>query len=286
MIRGKSIYHVKQNEGKLYCFDSIKGYYNDLTKKVTNDAEHKNSTEPFLLPGQKHLFPISVFQYGLGAYDIYLETKDELMLKKVVSHANWAIENQNEDGGWICFYNKDNKDAFSAMAQGEGISLLLRAFQITNNIALLKAAEKAALFMLTSIENGGTSRVNDEDLFLYEFTNKPLVFNGWMFAIFGLMDLDIVCGHKAIKEALNKTINSFTKILPHMDNGYWSMYRLDKTIASPFYHNLHIAQLSVLYKYTKNKIFLHYLEKFSEYQKNPFCKTRAFIKKAIQKIIS
>lgn len=35
MLLGKSVEHVHQGEGKVYSKDEIKGYYNDLTKKVT-----------------------------------------------------------------------------------------------------------------------------------------------------------------------------------------------------------------------------------------------------------
>lgn len=35
MLLGRSVEHVHQGEGKVYSKDEIKGYYNDLTKKVT-----------------------------------------------------------------------------------------------------------------------------------------------------------------------------------------------------------------------------------------------------------
>lgn len=35
MVKGKSIYHVNQGVGKIYSKTELKGYYNDLTEKVT-----------------------------------------------------------------------------------------------------------------------------------------------------------------------------------------------------------------------------------------------------------
>lgn len=34
MLRGNSVYHVNQNEGKYYSKTEVKGYYNNLTDKV------------------------------------------------------------------------------------------------------------------------------------------------------------------------------------------------------------------------------------------------------------
>ena len=69
-----------------------------------------------------------------------------------------------------------------------------------------------------------------------------------------------------------------------MDNGYWSMYRNDKRIASPFYHDLHIAQLSVLYKFTKKNCYKFYADKFKYYKTKWWNRKRAFIKKSFQKL--
>lgn len=63
------------------------------------------------------------------------------------------------------------------------------------------------------------------------------------------------------------------------------MYDLGNNIASPFYHDLHIAQMQALYRVTKIRTFYKYQEKFTMYKSNKFYKKKAFIKKALQKII-
>ena len=284
MLIGKSIFHVNQNEGVNYSFHSILGYYNDLSEKVTKDKEHYNITEPFLLDGQTVLFPISIFQYGLGAYDLYLSSNNNLMYEKFISHANWALINQNDEGGWSSFHFKSEKHSYSAMAQGEGISLLLRAYTETKNQRFLDGAKNALNFMLKDISNGGTAYENDSELVLLEFTDLPVVYNGWMFAIFGLIDYLILVQDPVIEQKLQKTINTLRNYLSYMDNGYWSMYRKDKTIASRFYHKLHIAQLSVLYKYTKDESFNIYALKFKRYDSIMLFRLKAFVVKVIQKI--
>ena len=71
MLRGKSIYHVKQDEGKYFKRKEIGGYYNNLTEKVSK-SEEKDFSIPKVKIGRKQsvYLPTAVFQYGLGAYDL------------------------------------------------------------------------------------------------------------------------------------------------------------------------------------------------------------------------
>ena len=85
--------------------------------------------------------------------------------------------------------------------------------------------------------------------------------------------------------ALMKSLNTLVNILPQFDCAYWSMYDLDGKITSPFYHNLHIAQMQVMYDLIGNPIFRFYANKWESVQKNILCMTRAFVKKAWQKIL-
>ena len=98
------------------------------------------------------------------------------------------------------------------------------------------------------------------------------------------MDYVIATNDDYVNEKLSKTLLTLAERVSEMDNGFWSMYRHDKTIASPFYHHLHIAQLQILYEYTSNAIFKKYHDLFVEYEKNPKNKRKAFRKKAFQKI--
>ena len=83
MIKGNSILHVNQGIGKYYERKNIKGYYNDLTEKITKDNLTREGELP-KYPGEdgvNKIFPIGVFQYGLGAYDLYLATKEKKYLE-------------------------------------------------------------------------------------------------------------------------------------------------------------------------------------------------------------
>ena len=80
----------------------------------------------------KNIFSDSIFQYGLGAYDLYIETNNKEYLKKFFYIVEWTKNNQNENGAWNCFGCSSNKP-YSSMAQSEETSILCRAYKETNN---------------------------------------------------------------------------------------------------------------------------------------------------------
>lgn len=289
MLTGTSIEHVNQGKGRCYSKDEIKGYYNDLTEKVKKEQILDNNGIPLLNVdnGDKIYFPIMIFQYGLGAYDKYLisNKKDKEMLKKLISCAEWALQNQELNGGWKNFEYEYPENPYSSMAQGEGISLLIRAYLETQNLNYKKAAKKAANFMILDIKYGGTTEYHDGKIYLHEFTHLPTVLNGWIFSLFGLFDYILLTNDKEIGKLYKDSIFTLEKEICKFDNGYWSMYNFDKMITSPFYHKLHIAQLEVLYDLTGIKTFKEYAMKWTKYLNKRYNRNKAFFVKVLQKIL-
>ena len=112
----------------------------------------------------------------------------------------------------------------------------------------------------------------------------PCVLNGWIFALFGLYDLTLMCEEDKYKQTLQSTLATLKKHLSDFDLGYWSKYDMGKMITSPFYHKLHIAQLKALVMIDDDAVFPEMLAKFERYQNSWWNRQRAFIKKAWQKV--
>lgn len=286
MILGNSISHVNQGEGKIYSKEEVKGYYNDLTEKVTK-RENIGSEVPLssVDTGEKINFSIEIFQYGLGAYDLYLLNDDKSMIEKVKASADWAVNNQNEDGSWVTFAYEQPNHPYSSMAQGEGISLLLRAHILLKDDRYLHSAKKAFMFMIKQLEEGGTTKYDGNDIYFYECTEDPLILNGWIFSIWGVYDYHKFFRDENSRGILFRTLNSLEKKLADFDLGYWSKYEDGKRICSPFYHRLHVSQLSVMFMLFEKETYKYYAEKWNKYEKNTLYKIRAFVIKAIQKIM-
>ena len=284
MMTGKSISHVNQGVGTCYSKTEIAGYYNDLTEKITKDDPNILVPKYRVDTGEEIYFSIGIFQYGLAAYDLYLTTHNDVYKNKLIACANWALDNQQDDGGWVTFAYENPEHPYSSMAQGEGISMLLRAHIVSKDERYLSAARKAKDFMLKPIDDGGTTEYRENDVLLYEYTSEPLVLNGWIFSYWGLRDYTIAIKDIEVEKILDSTLKAIIKILPQYDLGYWSRYDLTKRIASPFYHRLHIAQLRVMYDLTEEKTFDTYANRWEKYDKSFFCKSRAFLEKVLQKV--
>lgn len=284
MLTGKSISHVNQSVGTCYSKEEIAGYYNDLTEKVNKDNPDILVPKYYVDTGEEIFFSIGIFQYGLAAFDLYLKTDEELFKKKFLACADWAISNQEENGGWKTFIYKNPDKPYSSMAQGEGISLLVRCYKHTNEKKYLLSAEKAKDFMLKSIENGGTTEYIGDDVYFYESTYMPLVLNGWIFSIWGIYDFCKLTHDAEALQILNRSLDSLIKKLPDFDIKYWSKYADNKSVCSPFYHKLHIEQLKVMYDLFGESIFNEYAQKWQGYLNKRANRIRAFIVKAFQKI--
>lgn len=287
MLTGNSISHVNQGVGKYYSLSEVKGYYNDLTEKVKRDHPEEISYLPKtdLKNKESVIIPINVFQYGLGVYDMSLSSQNAQLLEKFRYICEWAYVNQEESGAWINFDCIHPDAPYSAMAQGEGASLLIRAYIQFQDIKFLEAARKSIDFMLLSVNDGGTTLYLDEKIYFLEYTNKSVVLNGWIFSIFGLFDYTKVCSDNKYFEILNKTLITLESTLNIFDLNFWSSYNLDNSIiTSKFYHDLHISQLVVLHSLFNTKSFETYANRWRNYSKSKLKRIKAFIIKAIQKI--
>lgn len=290
MLLGKSDLHVNQGRGKIYSKEGIKGYYNDLTLKVNWHGEVDLDGLPINVNemGAKLYNPTTIAQFGLGNYDLYLLTNSHVYYRQFINSVNWMVKDQHQCGGWDVFERLGSKRTYkySAMTQGEGASLLIRAFKETNNEEYLAKAKKAIDLMLLPVEKGGTSRYGNDKLFLEETVeSKPvLILNGWIFAIFGLFDITKIIPELKYNYALEKTLDTLKSELKKYDSGYWSYYDQCGRLASPFYHNLHIALLDALYDLFNIEEFKIVRDTWASYLKSNYNKGRAFIIKAYQKI--
>lgn len=290
IITGKNRVAIDQKRGKLYKKNRIAGYYNDLTGKVNEQTllDDQGITVNIIEGNKKVYFPISIFQYALGLWDLYLKNNNEITYSMFLQYCEWIIKNQGLDGSWNCFEPIGYKKyTVSSMGQGEAISVLVRAYASTRDERWLDAAKKAMNFMIKSVSDGGTLLIDNEDYYFEEYPDnigeKRGVLNGWIFSLFGVYDYLLLINDNIVQQIFNKSVLTLEKHLKDYDLGYWSYYDKRGRIASPSYHKLHIELLYVMGDLTDKKIFFTYAEKWSEYQKNKIKKARAIIKKIIQK---
>lgn len=260
VLTGTDYFHRLQPIG-LFLADE-RCYYNDLRGKALWSGAYLDSVPAVYWPQLQKIAsgPVLVLQYGLASMDCYSTTGDRTFLTNIGNVANWVLKNLSDrnycpnglisrdpSGGYI----SDN----SAMSQGELLSFCVRAIHhdlVNPKTATALDARLPGILenMLAPVEEEGTALRKGHELFLCEYCTYDgnVVLNGWIFAIFGLLDYLRWRHHDEVREALRQTLATLVNWLPVFtcDNG-WSFYDTNKRVSSPFYHHLHIQLLRALY---------------------------------------
>jgi len=287
MLCGKSILHVMQDEGKVFSRDEVRGYYNNFTDKLLKPGALLDETGLVynLTNEGKHIyFSIAIFQYGLGAYDLYLITGQEKYRQLFMRAVDWAMQCQQPSGAWDTFSVVGMANPYSAMAQGEGASLLVRAYVETGDADFLHAAKQAVDFMCLPVADGGCSQYSGDKVWYKEYIDEPVVLNGWIFSIWGIYDYYKASRDGFYLSLVQQAVHSLAEDISAFDGAYWSKYDMGRKMASPFYHQLHISQLRVMYTLFEESVFLEYAEKWEGFSRNHWYLYRAFLVKSYQKL--
>ncbi len=292
MAIGQSYWHMLQGEGTQFVPGALAGYFNDLRAKGNwHGPTDLNGIPLVRINGALGYFPVTALQKGLGHWDLWLESNRaaEREFTAFQQTASWALHALDNHGGW----RTPPMDPlliseYSAMSQGEGISLLCRAYWATHAEQYLAAATAAAKLMLMSTSAGGTARQEEEGIILEEvpLSTPRTILNGWIFASYGLYDLSLITMENWVQSALASTIATLAAMLSTFDAGYWSFYDSVGNLASPFYHHLHIAQLRVLERtFPQHALaFRHTADRFEMQMSNKTNKLRALVTKGYQKL--
>ncbi|WP_045456224.1 D-glucuronyl C5-epimerase family protein [Vibrio campbellii] len=200
------------------------------------------------------------------------------------ANLDWLVNNMDEKGRWS--FDFDNNISrrvnyapwYSGLAQGLGISALVRGYIIFDDLTYLEAAEKAIKPIITSIQDGGVLSTSKYGKVIEEYPfkeNNIHVLNGYLYSLIGVYELSLIRPEYA--KLLDEHLYTLEKILDKYNlPGGWSAYSLDEptlrnhaNYANPMYHQLHIAQLRFFCQQKNIPGFCAQAEEF-EQDKNSF----------------
>lgn len=295
-------------------------YYMSFTAKADYPGHHDAAGIPMLnYHGQIGLQynPIAVAQWGLGNYNLYcrpqsgeLEAQREKRKRKFLAASIWLCEHleQTPQKSWVWNHHFDweyrshlRAPWFSALAQGQGISLLVRAHRETGEAAYLEAARRAFASFTRSVDEGGVTFTDAcGNIWFEEYLVRPPthILNGFIWAAWGVYDYFLATGSSVARDLFAAAIHTMRANLHRYDLGFWSLYeqtRHEQTggrhsctllpmVASPFYHRLHIVQLRVMHAMTRDEIFSRYAGKWEAYAHSRAKRTRAVCYKSAFKL--
>jgi len=244
--------------------------------------------------------PIAIAQWGLANYNLFCETADVNCRQKIMRAADWLSSHleQNSHGMWVWNHQfdweyRDTLKApwYSGLAQGQGISLLLRAYAHSKLQKYLEAAQLAFVSLTRPVGQGGVLvEDGEQNLWIEEYLVVPPthILNGFIWALWGVFDYWLAHRDAQAKEIVDRCVHTMLRNLQRFDIGYWSLYEQSGTwlpmLASPFYHRLHIVQLQVMHKLTGESLFGEFAARWEGYARVRTNRTRALIEKSMFKL--
>jgi heparosan-N-sulfate-glucuronate 5-epimerase len=245
--------------------------------------------------------PIAIAQWGLANYNLYCQTGDATRWRKTLTAADWLTANleQNSHGLWVWNHHFDwdyretlKAPWYSGLAQGQGVSMLLRAHAHGRDVKYQRAADQAFVALTRPIAEGGVLFEDEEkNLWIEEYLVDPPthILNGFVWALWGVFDYWLASANAAARRLFDRGVQTLLHNLAQFDTGYWSLYEQSgtglKMIASPFYHQLHSVQLRVMSKLTGDDRFTAVAEHWDSYAQRRSNRTRALIEKSIFKLL-
>ena len=244
--------------------------------------------------------PIAIAQWGLANFNRYVSARDATAEKKFLSASDWLRDNLERNSAnipvWQHHFDWDYRDTlrapwYSGLAQGQGISLLLRAAAASGKNDYLDAARSAFESLSRTSAEGGVLFVDEfQDVWIEEYIVTPPthILNGFIWALWGVYDYSLTFPTSQARDLFNRCVETLTKNLARYDNGFWSLYEQSGTrlpmVASRFYHQLHIVQLRVMHQLTNLAVFSQTADRWEEYSRNRLNRARALAHKSIFKL--
>ena len=219
---------------------------------------------------------------GLAIYHTYLESKQETDKKRFLKFAEWFMKNADVDDTlgvrWLTDVSlpqyKNPGPWQSAFSQSRGLSILLRAYQLTEDTKYADMASNALIPFLYPVEKGGVTSNTKWGPYYEEYTSSvpTLVLNGKIFALCGIYDfVRVFPKDERAVTIFNQGINTLINILPEYNLGFWSRYNLCRVDWHPIidpatiqYQRLHVVQLELLHRITGKSIFKEYADLFNK----------------------
>jgi heparosan-N-sulfate-glucuronate 5-epimerase len=244
--------------------------------------------------------PIAIAQYGLGNYNLWRRTNDPSRKQKFLRVADWLCahleSNAHGVAVWNHHFNWEYRDTlrapwYSALAQGQGISVLVRALKETADGKYLQAARQAFASFERPIPEGGVAFTDESgDLWFEEYIVSPPthILNGFIWALWGVHDYWLATQDSCARDLFDRGVRTLLHNLARYDLGFWSLYEQSGTrlpmVASNFYHHLHIVQLRVIHRLTGEELFATTAGRWEQHARSRANRTRAMIYKVTFKL--
>lgn len=298
-----SFWHDSAELNRNASIHSLGEYYMTFAEKAAFGGHYDEQGIPMLdyhgAIGLQHN-PIAIAQWGLGNYNLFRRTESEHYCRKFLLAAEWLCGRLEKNAHgihiWNHYFDWEYRQTlktpwYSGLAQGQGISLLVRAHAETGDPKYLEAATRAFRSFQLDTASGGVSFSDDQGNIWFEEYIVPVpthILNGFIWAAWGVYDYFLATGSRDAVNLFASAVRTLRANLDRYDLGFWSLYEQSGTllpmIASPFYHRLHVTQLRVMHRITADELFVSYADRWESYSRSSSKRARALCYKGAFKL--
>lgn len=299
-----TFWHETPEENPRAKINELSEYYLPFSGKADYQGAYDSTGIPLLdYRGSIGLQynPIAIAQYGLGNYNLFHRNADSGSRNRFFLIADWLCSHLERNAHGLAVWNhhfdweyRETLRApwYSALAQGQGISVLVRAHRESGDSRYLDAAECAlASFYKSTCEGGVAFTDRRGDLWFEEYiVSRPThVLNGFIWATWGVYDYALATKDHSARNLYSRAVQTLLHNLDRYDLGFWSLYEQSRTrlpmVASPFYHQLHIVQLRVMHRLTGEDAFARVADRWESYSRARRNRARALCYKSAFKLL-
>ena len=231
--------------------------------------------------GKKCYNVVTLAQFGLMEYGYYLTNHKDSHRKNCLCTAQALLRLQDDRGGWpyqFDFFHETMEYTlpsgwYSAMGQGQAISLFARANTLEKSETYSTASHRALQLLETPVEEGGLLTKIGDHYVLEEYPTNPASYtlNGLIFAMIGLYDAANAFQDATAKQLFWDMMQTLQEILPLYDDDTYSCYDLSHLTNPPRsknkdrkYHILHVRLLQALESIEHNDKISFYIDKWGK----------------------
>jgi len=226
--------------------------------------------------------PVGQAGYGIDNLESFVLNGDQRYLNRAKAQAGRLIARAKKVGtAWYIpypfdFYLHGRANArmaapwYSAMAQGQAITLFVRLYEVTNDVAYRNAADGVfgSFLRPSGAANPWVVRVDKyKRLWLEEYpgTSPDRTLNGHLFATFGMWDYWRLTQDERAKTLYQGALTTAADYFTAYRNAKWlSQYCLTHpTALSDVYHPIHIRQFFKVFTMSRGLAFLRLAETLS-----------------------
>ncbi len=287
---------------------SPRGYYVDHSRAAGPTAIGADGLPELRRPVDGHTHSaLEVARWGLGNLELYLESGNTARRDGFERAARFLIDTievvPSSFGGWAMppapppYGRLLPRGHFAAGAQGECLSVVVRAWTLLGADGAEQTADRAAAALAAPIADGGLLREIGEPTgvagldslaFLEEYPleERPVMdLSGHVRGLLGVHDYWLASGDPTAGSLRERCIRGLAFVLDRFDLGYWTLDDLDVaapglSLSSPYALREHILHAFTLAEVFNSESFHDAALRWRSYQASPLCRTQALVRRA------